>query len=110
MGWANDGRSVERKHRRRPVRVTRYLAPFVMGLTLRSMRPGTVLGALLIFAGVVALSVGGFSFTSREKVAEVGPVKVTTEKQHSVPVPTIVAGLAVVAGVVLIVASSRKAR
>jgi hypothetical protein len=56
------------------------------------MRPGTVLGALLIFAGVVALSVGGFSFTSREKVAEVGPVKVTTEKSHSVPIPTVVAG------------------
>jgi hypothetical protein len=74
------------------------------------MRPGTILGALLIFAGVVALSVGGFSFTSREKVAEVGPVKVTTEKSHSVPIPTVVAGLAVIAGVVLIVASSRKAR
>jgi len=43
-------------------------------------------------------------------VAEVGPVEVTTEKSHSLPVPTVVAGLAVVAGVVLIVASSRKAR
>jgi hypothetical protein len=86
------------------------LAPVRTGLTLRAMRPGTVLGALLIFAGVVALSVGGFSFTSREKVAEVGPVKVTTEKSHSVPIPTVVAGLAVIAGVVLIVASSRKAR
>jgi hypothetical protein len=74
------------------------------------MRPGTILGALLIFAGVVALSVGGFSFTSREKVAEVGPVKVTTEKSHSIPIPTVLAGLAVVAGVVLIVASSRRAR
>jgi hypothetical protein len=33
------------------------------------MRSGTVVGALLVFVGVVALSVGGFSFTSREKVA-----------------------------------------
>jgi drug/metabolite transporter (DMT)-like permease len=74
------------------------------------MRPGTVIGALLILAGVIALSVGGFSFTTRAKVAEVGPVQVTTEHQRSVPLSPILSGLAVVAGVVLIVASSRKAR
>jgi drug/metabolite transporter (DMT)-like permease len=56
------------------------------------MRPGTVLGALLVFAGVIALSVGGFSFTM------------------PVPLPTTLGGLAVAAGIVLIIASSRKAR
>jgi drug/metabolite transporter (DMT)-like permease len=74
------------------------------------MRPGTVIGALLILAGVIALSVGGFSFTTRDKVAEVGPVQGTTEHQRSVPLSPILSGLAVVGGVVLIVASSRKAR
>lgn len=74
------------------------------------MRPGTVLGALLILAGVIAFSIGGFSFTTRDKVAEVGPVQVTTERQHSVPLSPLLAGIAVVAGVVLIVASSRKTR
>ena len=74
------------------------------------MRPGTVLGALLILGGVIALSVGGFSFTTRDKVAEVGPVQVTTERQHSVPLSPLLAGIAVAAGVVLIVASSRKTR
>lgn len=73
------------------------------------MRPGTVFGALLILAGVIAFSVGGFSFTTRDKVAEVGPVQVTTERQHSVPLPPIFAGAAIVVGIVLIVASSRKA-
>lgn len=74
------------------------------------MRPGTVIGALLILAGVIALSVGGFSFTTRDKVAEVGPVQVTTERERSVPLSPILSGLAIAAGVVLIVASSRKAR
>ena len=74
------------------------------------MRPGTVIGALLILAGVIALSVGGFSFTTRDKVAEVGPIQVTTERQRSVPLSPILSGLAIAAGVVLIVASSRKAR
>lgn len=74
------------------------------------MRPGTVIGALLILAGVIALSVGGFSFTTRDKVAEVGPVQVTTEHARSVPLSPVLSGLAIAAGVVLIVASSRKAR
>jgi hypothetical protein len=73
------------------------------------MRPGTVIGALLILAGVIALSVGGFSFTTRDKVAEVGPIQVTSERQRSVPLSPILSGLAIAAGVVLIVASSRKA-
>jgi hypothetical protein len=73
------------------------------------MRPGTVFGALLILIGVVALSMGGFRFTRREKVAEVGPVQVTTERERSFPVSPVIGGLAIVAGVVLIVASSRKA-
>ena len=74
------------------------------------MRPGTVLGALLILAGVIALSVGGFSFTTRDKVAELGPVDVTTERQHAIPLSPLLGGIAIAAGVVLIVASSRKAR
>jgi drug/metabolite transporter (DMT)-like permease len=74
------------------------------------MRPGTVLGALLILAGVIALSLGGFSFTTRDKVAEVGPVEVTAQQRRSVPLPPLLGGLAIVGGVVLIVVGSRKAR
>jgi drug/metabolite transporter (DMT)-like permease len=74
------------------------------------MRPATVFGALLILFGVVALSLGGFSFNRREKVAEVGPIKVTAERERSVPIPPLVSGLAIAAGIVLIVANSRKAR
>jgi hypothetical protein len=66
-------------------------------------------GALLILSGVIMLAFGGFSFTSRERVADVGPIEVTAERERSVPVPPILAGLAIVGGVVLIVASSRRA-
>ena len=44
-----------------------------------------------MFAGVVALSVGGFSFTL------------------PIPLPTTLGGLALAVGIVLIIASSRKA-
>jgi hypothetical protein len=62
----------------------------------------------LILAGIVMLSVGGFSFSSRDRVAEVGPVEVTAERERSVAVPRLVAGLAIVAGLVLIVTSRRR--
>ena len=73
------------------------------------MRPGAVVGAVLILAGIIMLSVGGFSFNSRERIAEVGPVEVTAERERSIAVPPLLAGLAVVGGLVLIVAGSRRA-
>jgi hypothetical protein len=66
-------------------------------------------GALLILSGVIMLALGGFSFRSRERVADVGPIEVTAERERSVPVPPVLAGLAIVGGVVLIVASIRRA-
>jgi hypothetical protein len=73
------------------------------------VRPGAVVGVLLILAGVIMLAVGGFSFSSRERVAEVGPVEVTAERERTLAVPPALAGLAIVGGLVLIVASSRRA-
>ncbi len=63
----------------------------------------------MILARIILFSVGGFSFTSRERVADVGPIEVTAERERSVPVPPILAGLAIAGGLVLIVASSRRA-
>jgi len=73
------------------------------------VRPGAVVGALLILAGIIMLTVGGFSFTSRDRVADVGPIEVTAERQRSVPVSPVLAGLAIIGGLVLIVGSSRRA-
>jgi hypothetical protein len=73
------------------------------------VRLGAVVGALLILAGVIMLSVGGFSFNNRERIAEVGPVEVTAERKRSISVPPLLAGLAIVGGLVLIVAGSRRA-
>jgi hypothetical protein len=72
------------------------------------MKPGAVVGALLILAGIIMLAVGGFSFTSRERVADVGPIEVTAERERSVPLPPILAGLAIVGGLTLILTSRRR--
>ena len=67
-----------------------------------------LIGILLIVFGVVALAVGGFSYTKREKVLDLGPIQATSEKRETIPLSPI-AGLASIgAGVALVVVGSRK--
>ncbi len=52
-----------------------------------------VLGIVLIALGIIALAWGGFSFTTREKVADIGPIHASRDKNHSVPYPLLPAPL-----------------
>jgi hypothetical protein len=72
------------------------------------MKPLTLVGIVLIVIGVIALAYGGFSFTTSEKVAEVGPLKVEKDKTRSVPLPPVLGGLALVGGILLVVVGARK--
>jgi uncharacterized membrane protein YidH (DUF202 family) len=66
-----------------------------------------LVGILLIVVGVVALALGGFSYTKREKAIDLGPLEVTTEHKKTVPLSPIVGLVAVGAGVVLVVTGSK---
>jgi uncharacterized membrane protein len=67
-----------------------------------------IVGILLIVLGVVALAYGGFSYTKREKIIDVGPIEATAETKETVPLPPILGGLALAGGVVLLIAGSKK--
>jgi len=66
------------------------------------------IGALLIVLGVIGLAYGGLTWTSREKVVDLGPVEVTQNKTKSLPLPPIAGGICLVAGVILLVGSGRR--
>jgi hypothetical protein len=66
------------------------------------------LGVILIVLGIVGLAYGGFSWTSKEKVVDIGPVEVTQSKTRSLPLPPIAGGICLVAGVILLVGGSRR--
>ncbi|HEY3321276.1 MAG TPA: DUF3185 domain-containing protein [Planctomycetota bacterium] len=66
-----------------------------------------ILGILLLVFGGFALAYQGFTYTTREKVIDVGPIKVSQEKEHTVPVAPILGGAAMVAGAILLVSSKR---
>ena len=72
------------------------------------MKPATIIGLILVILGVVGFALGGFSFTHKEKVVDLGPIEASADKKESVPIPPILAGLALVGGVVLLVAGSRR--
>jgi uncharacterized membrane protein HdeD (DUF308 family) len=68
----------------------------------------TLLGIALIVLGIVALAYQGITYTSREKIIDIGPIHATAETQKTIPLSPFVGVLALAAGVVLIVAGGKK--
>jgi uncharacterized membrane protein YidH (DUF202 family) len=66
-----------------------------------------LIGVILIVAGLVALALGGFSYTKRDKVIDLGPIQATTEHTKTIPLSPIVGIVAVAGGVVLLIAGSK---
>jgi hypothetical protein len=65
-------------------------------------------GVLLVALGVLGLVVPNLKFTETKKVIDFGPLQVNSTEQHNVPIPTIAAIVAVLAGLGVILASRRQ--
>lgn len=68
------------------------------------MRASVWVGIALIVAGVAVYLRGGI--TRKKEVLDVGPLSVSTSERQ--PIPPVIAGLAVAAGVLLVVAGLRQ--
>ena len=66
-----------------------------------------ILAIALIVLGVVALAYQGITYTTNEKVVDLGPLKVEAKKEKTIPLPPVLGGVALIGGVVLLVASAR---
>jgi len=62
---------------------------------------------ILVVLGLVGLVWGGFTYTTKEKVLDIGPIHATREKSHQVPLPPIAGAVALIGGVVLLVAGRK---
>jgi len=65
------------------------------------------MGVVLIVLGLVGLIWGGFSYTTRKTVVDIGPIHATRDQTHNIPLPPIIGALALVGGVVLFVGGKR---
>jgi hypothetical protein len=72
------------------------------------MKPLMILGIVLIVLGAIGLGVQGMTYTTREKVVDVAGIQISAETQKTVPVPLIAGGVALAAGIAVVVVASRK--
>ncbi len=73
------------------------------------MKPQVIIAVLLIAIGIIAFAYQGISYTTTEKAIDLGPLQVTAEKTHTLPLPPIVGGIALVGGILLLFTGSKKA-
>lgn len=72
------------------------------------MKTPAIVGVLLIILGVIAFAYQGFTYTTTEKAIDLGPIQVTAEKQHTIPLPPIVGAVALIGGVLLLLQGRNK--
>jgi hypothetical protein len=77
-------------------------------MEVRDMKASMIVGILLIVLGVVALGYEGISYTTREKVVDIGPLQASVEKKKTIPLSPVLGGAALLGGIVLVIAGARR--
>jgi len=68
------------------------------------MKGAPLVGVILIILGALALAYQGITYTKHKKVLDLGPLQATTTEHKTIPLPPILGGVAVLGGVVLLLA------
>ena len=66
------------------------------------------LGVAFIVIGVIVLIYHGIPYTTREKVLQIGPIEATQEVKKTIPLPPVLGGSLLVAGIVLVIIGAKK--
>jgi len=82
-------------------------------MTLAKLEPAIMnttklVGILLIAVGIIAFAYQGISYKTQENVVDLGPIHVTSEKSHTLPLPPIAGAIALLGGIALLFADGRK--
>jgi uncharacterized membrane protein len=68
----------------------------------------TLVGIALILLGIVAFAYQGISYTSREKVIDIGPLQASVDTKKTIPLSPILGGLLLAGGIVLVVVGTKR--
>ena len=71
------------------------------------MKPILLIGIVLIALGVVALAYQGISYTSREKIIDIGPIHATADTKKTIPLSPVLGGVALAGGIVLVIVGAK---
>ena len=72
------------------------------------IKPITLVGIALIVLGIVAFAYQGITYTSREKIIDIGPIQATADTQKTIPLPPLLGGLVLAGGIVLVIVGAKK--
>ncbi len=72
------------------------------------MKPKIIIAIILIALGIAVFAYQGITYTTREKVVDIGPIQVTSEKTKTLPLSPILGAIALVGGIAPLVVGSRK--
>jgi hypothetical protein len=72
------------------------------------MRPKMIIAVILIALGIVAFTYQGITYTTQGKGFDMGPMHVTTEKTHNIPLPPILGAIALVGGIALLLVDGKR--
>lgn len=67
-----------------------------------------IFSIILIIAGIFMLFSTSFSFTTKEKIIDAGPIQVSADKKREVNWPTYAGGVVLAAGVIMLVVTQKK--
>lgn len=67
-----------------------------------------ILGIILIVLGIIGLVWGGITYTRRRDTVSVGPISATVQQRETFPISPVAGGVALVAGIALLVAGGRR--
>lgn len=67
------------------------------------MKPAVFIGVILIVLSVLSFAYQGITYTTREKVIDVGPIEATAEKQKTIPLPPVFGAIALIGGIALVI-------
>ena len=72
------------------------------------MKTLSVVGLILIVLGIISFAYQGINYTTQKKIVDIGPIQATTTEHKTIPLPPILGGLALVGGIVLLVAGKKE--
>jgi hypothetical protein len=72
------------------------------------MKTLPVVGLILIVLGIISFAYQGINYTTHKKIVDIGPIQASTTEHKTIPLPPILGGLALVGGVILLVAGRKE--
>ena len=72
------------------------------------MKTLSVFGLILIVLGIISFAYQGINYTTHKKIVDIGPIQASTTEHKTIPLPPILGGLALVGGVILLVAGRKE--